>query len=438
MSYGKNKMSILLLAVVGIFALMAFSTVALPVEMVKVEVDDTTVQQTLNNFVLAKEKGDEIEVQIVFKSTEDLSNVQIEAVMRGYDHDDLIEDITDAFDMKANVTYDKKLNLKLPIRMDKDRYTLRIRVEDRGGETSQFEYHLQIEAENHELYLKDVVFNPEGYVKAGRALLSTVRVKNVGEQDEEGIKVRVAIPALGVSASDYIDEIEEGESTTSEELYMRIPPCADAGEYDVKVTVEYDDGDETITKLAQITVLEGDACEVPGKQDQKDDEPAVEKTVMAVGVSGQDVVAGAGGTVFPVAVTNQGSSARTYALSVDVPGAWASYQVSPSNVAVVKSGETVTMFVYLSAKDDAPAGENMFSLTLSSDGQILKQVPLKVSVSEGAEESSEFSWDNVTKALQIGLIVLVVLLVILGLIIGFQKLKGGDDEDGDESEKTYY
>ena len=41
------------------------------------------------------------------------------------------------------------------------------------------------------------------------------------------------------------------------------------------------------------------------------------------------------------------------------------------------------------------------------------------------------------RGLEIGLIILVVLLVILGLIIGFNKLKGSDEEESGE-EKTYY
>ena len=49
------------------------------------------------------------------------------------------------------------------------------------------------------------------------------------------------------------------------------------------------------------------------------------------------------------------------------------------------------------------------------------------------------NWDSVKRGLEIGLIVLVVLLVILGLIIAVNKIRGNDDDSEDEgSEQTYY
>ena len=65
----------------------------------------------------------------------------------------------------------------------------------------------------------------------------------------------------------------------------------------------------------------------------------------------------------------------------------------------------------------------------------MKQVPLRANIAGGAAATSGLS--KIKKALEVGLVILVVLLVILGLIIGFNKLKGSEDEEeGDE--KTYY
>ena len=46
------------------------------------------------------------------------------------------------------------------------------------------------------------------------------------------------------------------------------------------------------------------------------------------------------------------------------------------------------------------------------------------------------SW-SLPRGVEIGLIALIVLLVILGLIIGFNKLKHDDEED-ENNGKTYY
>jgi len=42
------------------------------------------------------------------------------------------------------------------------------------------------------------------------------------------------------------------------------------------------------------------------------------------------------------------------------------------------------------------------------------------------------------KGVEIGLVVLIVLLVIIGLIVGFRKLKANDDDDDDNSGGNSY
>ena len=64
-------------------------------------------------------------------------------------------------------------------------------------------------------------------------MLATVRVENKGQKDEDDVKVTVSIPALGLSATDYIDEVEEDEEEETEELFIRMPKCAEAGQYEL-------------------------------------------------------------------------------------------------------------------------------------------------------------------------------------------------------------
>ena len=122
---------------------------------------------------------------------------------------------------------------------------MRIEISNRNDDEVVYNAVLKVEQARNAIVIRDVIFSPENSVKAGRALLTSVRIKNMGEDDDEDVKVMVSIPELGISASDYIDEVESEESVTSEELYMRIPECADAGDYTATVTVEFDEGDET-------------------------------------------------------------------------------------------------------------------------------------------------------------------------------------------------
>ena len=426
-------MSILAIFLIGVLALCGLAS-ATPnsdfgslVDIQSVEVDDTEMFTSGIN-TLSLERNSEVEVKVVLKAITDLEDIQVEAYMRGYDHDDRIEDITDVFDMKANVSYSKKLHLKLAERMDQDLYLLRIRIEGRNGGTKYQDYKIEVDTARHALQIKDIILTPENRVKAGRALLAAVRVKNYGEKDEEGIKVQVSIPELGVSASDYIDELEADESTTSEEIYLRIPSDAESGVYKVKVQLTYDDGDEKVSKETEIEVEGEEVVTEP---------VSVPETVITVGPEEQDVTAGKGGVIYPLTITNRGKESRTYTISVEGVDEWGTTKISPTNVLVVGSGETKAAYISVAANQGTPEGKRMFGVTISSNSETLKQIPLTANVVSGEEQVPPQGWFGIRRGLEIGLVILVVLLVIIGLIIGFNKLKGSEEEEESE-DKTYY
>lgn len=412
-------MGLLTIFLIGILAISGIATATITIN--EVELDDDSLGDGTNT-ITGVERGEEFEVKVRVISSDDLNDVQVEVYVRGYDHDDRIEDITDVFDMKAGVTYTKKLTLSLPQRMDQDRYQLRVRVEGRDGEIDYKDYDLEVDTGRHLLVIKDVVFSPEGSVKAGRALLVSVRLKNYGEKDEEGIKVKVIVPDLGISASDYIDELESDESTTSEEIYLRIPSCSAEGTYDVKVEVTYDDGDEKIIEMSEIRVIPDETCEVGGVSDSD------QKPTITYDSSTQDVTTA--GAIYTLTMSNPTNSAKTVTLSVNGVDIFGSVRVSPSNVVVLGAGETKTVYIYVTADKSAKAGQYSFSITVSGLGTTSQEISLTANVIESAGLGS------VKRALEVGLVVLVAILVILGLIIGFRKLKSEEEIEGED--KTYY
>jgi uncharacterized membrane protein len=258
----------------------------------------------------------------------------------------------------------------------------------------------------------------------------------MGESKEEGIKVRVSIPELGISASDFIDELDKSgdddDEATSEELYMRIPACATPGEYDVKIEVIYDEGDEKTSKQTSINVIDGEVCELA--------KPTTEsKTIITIGTETQDVVQGST-VIYPLTITNKASTSKTYTVSVDGVDAFGSVSISPSNVLTIASQETEAAYISITASQGASVGEHMFNVAIKSDGATLKQIPLKSNVIEAEKPVVVTGFNRLKRGLEIGLVILVVLLVIIGLIIGFNKLKGSEEEEEPSSEegKTYY
>jgi uncharacterized membrane protein len=434
------KRSVLVTLLVGVL-LAGFATAgehedgAVPdIEWVKINGDKFDFAD--GDEVLRIERGDTLDIRVKLHASENIEDVEIAADILGYEYNDFarISDSTALFDMDADDTEVKELTLIMPANADKDKYDLRIRVAGRTGPSNEQRVALKLVGARHQVNIKDVILSPSNSVQAGRALLATVRVKNYGEQDEDGVKITVDIPALGVSASDYIDELEEDESTTSEELYLRVPNCAEAGLYDVVVTVEFDEGYERDTASTGILVTEGELCKPVG-EDTEPTAPSTPQTVISVGATSQDVAMGAGGVVYPVTITNAGKSSKTYTMSVEGADSFADVSISPSSTMVVNGGETKSAFVFLTAKSTAAEGQRMFTLTVSSGGEVLQQIPLTANVVRGQQTFGAFPWERVKRGLEIGLVVLVILLVILGLIIGFNKLKG--NEQGSDN-KTYY
>lgn len=423
----KNKIGLLTIFLVSLFAIIGVAS-ALPVTIDQVKINEDIVSEASANKIYNFEKDQDILVKVRVTANANINDVQIEASLRGYDHDDLMQDITDVFDMKNGTTYTKTLEIPLRLRMDQDNYKLRVRIEDRDGATTEETYELEVDAAGrHVITIKDVILSPDYEVSAGRALLTSVRLKNYGEKDEEGIKVKVSIPEFGISASDFVDELnkegDDDDQTTTEELYMRIPDDAKTGEYTLRVEVTYDDGDKREVKEMPIKVR-GSEREAAAEAVER------EKTIITLAAGAQTTARGGAEAVYPITITNQGAASKTYTISADGAN-WAMFRISPSNVIVVGADESKAVNVYAAASANAPLGEQTFSVTVRSGEKVLKEVPMKVNISEGRVST----WSKVKKGLEVGLIVLVILIVILGLIIGYNKLKG---EEETKEEETYY
>ena len=423
----KQIFSLLTVFLIGV---LMSSTVFADKLIDEVKINGDAVTQSGTNFILDVERGDDLNLKVKFRSnTTDVDDVQIEAVVRGIDSNTRVEDITDVFDATANVTYIKKLSLPLIDKIDQDGYKLRIRISDRDTATVEQTYELRVDTKRHDVEVRDVVLSPSSEVKAGRALLATVRVANRGEKDEDGVKVVVSVPSLGVSAADFIDELEaedkNDDQATTEEMFLRIPDDAETGEYEVVVDVFFDDGDKKNSYITSIFVL-GDEASVQVPKSE-------EKTIITVAADKQNVAQGGSEAAYPIALTNAGTSSKTYTVRAD-GAAWANLRVSPSNVLVVDAGDSKAFTVFVSAGGNAPVGDQTFTVTVSSGDKVLKQLPLSVNVDEGQANGAA----KLKRGLEVGLVVLVILLVIIGLIIGFSKLRGDEEEDGSEEGKEYY
>ncbi len=430
---------LMVLAIAGIA-----NAAPLPLRIDEVTVNGDTLSETGDNrMIVDRDNTLDIKVKLVSEINASIENVEVTAFISGYDYNynanEKLSDTTRPFDIVSegdNLSTSKSLKIVLPELLKEGKYKLRIVVSDADNSDLSQSYSLYIEPQGPKITIRDVVFSPDGQVIAGRALLTVVRIKNAGEGDQQGIKVNVAIPELdgSVSASQYIDELAADKSISSEELYMRIPACAKAGTYDVVTTVTYDEGHGKTVKVGSIEVTADDACKVAKPADTTDDsKPAVkeDKVVVSIAPVSQTVTRGEGGAIYQIALANEGSQAKTYTLSVDGADSWATTRISPSGIVSLNAGEQKTVYIYVTAKENSPAGTHLFSVNLNADGKMLKQLSASAEVVDA--EVTAGAWQG---ALEIGAIVMLVLLVIVALVLGFNKMRGG--KESQELTQTYY
>ena len=360
-------------------------------------------------------RGEDLDLRIKLRANESVENVQIDADIYGYEYsqyEDDLSDMSDVIDMDANDVEIFDLHLKVPQKMDKDYYLLRIRVADRFGTVANYEYSIHVKgvSDSEAITIKDYSFSPSSNLYAGRAMTAKVRVKNIGDDTLDDVKVTVSIPELDVSDTETIDELDADESETFEELLLRIPSDAEAGEYMIKIEVEYDEYEST---LATGLII------VKAAEDIEAEQNAVINVPSSMELT-------ASGAAFPINIQNNGNSDAVYSLSVSGIN-WGTYSFDSAADVIVEAGESKTVYLYIAA-DNVDAGEKFFKLQIAS-GEEVNEVALSVNVSEKEASTS------LRSALEIGLIVLVVILIIIGLIIGFSKLKENKE---DEDAETYY
>jgi uncharacterized membrane protein len=392
------------------------------------EVDATGSIDDLSG--VAVEEGETLEIEVFLEAAETTNDVEIEVEIKGYeysDYDDL-DDQTHSFDMDVSgtgiTTKKKTLSIDLPAKLDKDRYFLRITVTNKDSAALVRYVVLQIEPPRHGLTISDVAFSPGNTVKAGRSLLTSVLLQNFGDKHEKDVKVTVALPELGVSATEFVDVVKMDDDNGFNnveyedvpEMFLQVPGTAAAGEYNVLVTATYDDLRETVSKTYKINVVENEMFQT-----------SEGVSLLGVAADGQSVVAGSTAK-YGIALANAGKTSKAYTLSV-VTGDWATASLS-ENLVVLESGKNKVVYVDLTVASNAPEGQHAASLLVKSGNEVLETIPLTANVVAGTES------DNVSlrNGLEIALIVLVVLLVIIGLIIGFSRLR----KDEDEEEQTYY
>jgi uncharacterized membrane protein len=426
-------MSIVFVLLVGMTMVQATSP---DYDIARVEVNGKLVTPSDSTSFVVIDRGETLEVDIWVDGESAGSvadDVRVRAWVGGYEYGEIAKK-SDLFKVEPDGSYHRTLYIDIPNDIDADddgnseNYKLHVELFDSVNE-ERSEYTFRIDEKRHDLRVQDVIFRPGLSVEAGEILFSTVRVENMGDKKEEDVQVRVTIPELGVIARDYINElvpednnIEDEESSDEVDLFFRIPKNAEAKDYQATVELIYNRGHSTVSESYLV--------HVDGKSITD-----AEASVISIDSASKDVAPGVS-TVYKIMVANFGSDKAVYSAEVLGAGVWGSAVVEPGFV-TINAGETGELLVKVTSNEGV-SGAQSFAVKVKADGETIKEINL------GANVTASSDLGNVKRGLEIGFAVLAILLVILALIIAFNKLRGSEDDEeelgGEETSagQTYY
>ncbi len=379
----------------------------------KIEINGIEATTLSNVEVMA---GDTLTLDMFFEATKNVEGARLRAEIDGYEHE-VLTDTTEIFKIVDGTKYSKELTISLPEDMDSEEvYTLRIfGVGDLSGITYK-EYRLYVNTDRHKIDILDFITTPSSGIEAGQNIIANVRLKNRGQFAEDSIKVTVSIPELGVSESSYVSALDKDESVTSDDMLLFVPQEAEAKEYDVEVSLTYNDGHTQSSKNFKLNVL-----------------PTIRESEKPLVVSfNNNLQLEAGKTKeFEVVIANPNDDSKPISLGV-VENVWADVEVSPT-LRMIEGGKDASFVVKVTPKEEV-SGEKSIGLLIKEENRVIKEISIDTYVNKvEKDEGFEYNIVNIVLAVLLVIAILILLSLIASLI-----RKNKDNDDNSSEEEEYY
>ncbi len=429
-----NKLMVMVFALfVALFSVPFVAADDASYEIVKVKVNGLEV----NGDQTSVDIGETVDVDVILKAADNLTEskeVKVKAWLGGYEYGD-VEDSSDLFTLNPGVVYSKSLELELPSDMEPGVYALRVRVFDQS-ESVMEDYTLYVERERHLVDLVDYNVYPSN-PEAGDVIEITARLDNDGAKDED-VKLIVEIPGLDVQQKTWID-VASGDEETTDEIEFRLPENVQSGEYELIFRAYYSNGYKFVEKMSILDIRGTEEADVVEEDEQDDnvviEEPEpVEKELLISLDSTSKTVSSEKESMYKVSLASFDSKNRAITLKVSGAQLFADVRVDPSFLKL-EGGQKADAFVFVQMHEDADLGPHTMMLQILEDNKLLKEIQL-TAIAEEEEESSALGLDDST--LKIAFVVLVVILIIIGLLIAFRRVRHDEFPLEPHDERTYY
>lgn len=271
--------------------------VCLRISEMDIEVDGER-QKNLDDGERIKEDtkpGSQFEISLKAESLiDDESDIQIEDVyilveIERIDDGDTFEEESDETDINPDDEEELDLEFVLPIESDDRNYEMLVRIEGDGedGNTYYDEWRLPFsyDLDSHELLIERAFLSSDTVMCSDTVYLD-LRIYNIGERDEDEVRVEVESSRLGFkyvdSGIELDDDLTDGDSRYSERIPIQIPEDARAGIYAFEIRAYYDSNDLSDQVSVNLEIMECLGSEADDAPDSADDEQEEEVVVNIV------------------------------------------------------------------------------------------------------------------------------------------------------------
>jgi len=203
----------------------------------------------------------QVTVDVENNGFDDIEDVVIEVWLSEQGKTKKIEkEKSDKFDLDADDSDSYDFELNIPDDVDDGDYEVHARAYESGNDDNQcieeVNDDLTIERPDHKVIVKDITITPST-LSCGDIFNAEVSVKNVGNKDDDAVKVKLINSQLNIEEiSDTFSLDKFGKSGDDETIFLSatIPDDADNKEYTITFTLYYDDLSEQKNYAEKITV----------------------------------------------------------------------------------------------------------------------------------------------------------------------------------------
>jgi len=196
--------------------------------------------------------GDIIKAKIKIENKFDEKlNFDVEVYLYDLDEDESIEDKEENIKINEGESGTIELEIKIPEDVEGNNFAIYVFVEDDEYCNSDY-VEIEIEREKHNVIIEDIEIFPQT-VSSGGHVEVNVKVANIGGSDED-VYIEIENYLLNISEKSEEFEIEEYDEDDTEikTFYINIPKDVEDGEYTIKASVIFDDGDDSASETFSV------------------------------------------------------------------------------------------------------------------------------------------------------------------------------------------